>query len=92
MDSNKLPELGTRSSILSYSLLALSHSVQTRLSLFTPTVMYCSISWSMLMILLLQVVTSHLSTLLFGNLNLNSQPRILGCYFSSVGLRFWLLP
>ena len=48
--SNKHPELGTRSLALSCSLLALSHPVQTCLSLFTPTVMHFSTSWSMLMI------------------------------------------
>ena len=50
MGSNKLLELGTRSSPLSCSLSALLHPVQTRLSLFIPAVMHFSTSWSMLMI------------------------------------------
>ena len=50
MGSNKLPEIGTRSSALSFSLSALSHLVQIYLSLFTLVVMHFSISRSMLMI------------------------------------------
>ena len=36
-------------------------------------------------------MTPHLSTILFGNLTLNSPQRILGCYLSSVELKFWPL-
>ena len=43
MGSNKLLELGTRSSTFSCFLSALSYLMQTRLSLFTLTVMYFSI-------------------------------------------------
>ena len=53
MGSNKLHELGTRSSALSCYLSALSHPVRARHSLFTPTVM-CS-----------PIV--HSSTILFSN-------------------------
>ena len=47
MGSNKLRGLGTRPSAPSCSGSALSHLVQTCLSLFTPTVMRSSISWFM---------------------------------------------
>ena len=36
-------------------------------------------------------MTPHLSTILFGNLAINSQQRILGCYISFAELRFWPL-
>ena len=87
MGSNMLPGLGTRSAP-SCSLLALLHPVQVCLSLSIPMAMIFSTSWSMLMIRLLQVVTLHLLTLLFGNLTLNSPPRISGPYLTSVELRF----
>ena len=88
MGSNKLPELGTMSYALSCSLSALFHPVQTRLSLSIPMALHLSTSWSMLMILLLQVVTPHLLTLFLGNLTLNSPPRILGHCLTFVELRF----
>ena len=91
MGSNKLYGLGTRCSAPSYLGSTLSHPVQTRPSLFTPEVMRSSISWFMLTILLLQVVTPPLSTIIFENLTLNSPQRILGCCLSSVELRFWPL-
>ena len=50
MVSNKLRELGTRSSAPSFSLSALSHPMWTRPSLFTLAVIRSSISWFMLMI------------------------------------------
>ena len=50
MDSNKLPELGTRCYTLSCSFLALLHSVPTCLSLSILAALHLSTSWSMLVI------------------------------------------
>ena len=91
MGSNKLRRLGTRRSAPSCMGSALSYPVQTRPSLFTLALICSSISWFMLTISLLQAMIPPLSTILSDNLTLNSPQRILGCYLSSVELRFWPL-